>query len=78
MPKPKRKRAVRVVVKRGHGGYPGTVLTLTQVLAKLGYTHGPRASEKLAGRAVMKDGVKVWEGSAHECWVWLRETRQIT
>lgn len=51
--------------------------TLTEVLASLGYTHKPREHEGQQGRSVVRDGHVVWQGTAHECWKWLRATGQI-
>jgi hypothetical protein len=55
----------------------GPAKTLTEVLADLGYTHGPRGSESLSGRVVLRDGKPAWEGSAEACWAWLRESGQL-
>ena len=52
--------------------------TLTAVLTELGYHHRPRKFSTWQGREVVADGKVVWEGTAGDCWAWLRETGQIS
>ncbi len=48
--------------------------TLTEKLASMGYTHGPRDYPGWQGRKVVdSEGKVVFEGAAHQCWAWIRE-----
>lgn len=47
-------------------------MTLSEVLAQLGFTHAPTSSNR-QGRHVLKDGVRVITGGAGDVWAWLDE-----
>jgi hypothetical protein len=51
--------------------------TLHEVLAELGYSTQPSGRGNGYIRDVLQDGVVIWQGSAHECWSWLRSSGQL-
>lgn len=52
-------------------------LTLTEQLRALGYEHRPRSNQNAGGRAVYRNLVLCFEGTASETWAWLRRSGQI-
>jgi hypothetical protein len=50
-------------------------MTLSEVLAALGYTTAPAGHYRK--HVIDADGVTVYTGRAHQVWAWLRDTEQI-
>ena len=48
-------------------------MTLNEVLESLGYI---TASSNYGKKNILRDGVVVFRGTAHQVWVWLHETSQ--
>lgn len=47
-------------------------MSLNQTLAALGYTTAPHRNAPAQGKAIYRDGVEVFAGTAGEVWAWLR------
>lgn len=52
-------------------------MSLNDVLSNLGYTTEPGTSPT-GGKNILRDGLVVFTGTAHDVWTWLHETCQHT